>query len=147
MIGVDRHFDKTITSFRVRQGFLHHDSDEFPRCIMQLAAVLFGLAALGGLTMAVIRLTGTPRPPTWLALGHGTIAACGLITLIYTAATQPLPTLAIASLGIFVFAALGGITIFALFHLREKPLPIPFVLGHGALAVTGLVLLLLAIFQ
>lgn len=113
---------------------------------MQLAAVLFALAALGGLTMAGIRLSGAPRPPTWLALGHGAIAAAGLVTLIY-AATQGIPTLGLVALGVFVLAALGGATIFVGFHLKEKPLPILFVLGHGAVAVTGFVLLLVAIFQ
>ena len=114
---------------------------------MQLAAVLFALAAVGGLTMAGMRLSGTPRPPTWLALGHGAMAAAGLIALIYAAATEPLPTLALAALGCFVLAAAGGATIFVLFHLRERPLPIPLVLGHGAIAVTAFVLLLVGIFQ
>jgi hypothetical protein len=114
---------------------------------MEIAAVLFALAALGGLTMAGIRISGTPRPPTWLALGHGLIAASGLLTLIYTAATQAVPTLAMIAIVVFVLAALGGATIFVLFHLKMKPLPIPLVLGHGAVAITGFVLLLLAIFS
>lgn len=114
---------------------------------MQLAAILFVLAALGGLTMAGIRLSGQPRPPTWLALGHGAIAAAGLISLIYAAATESIPTLAQIALGVFVLAALGGAAIFTLFHLREKPLPIPLVLGHGAIALTGIVLLLIAMFR
>ena len=113
---------------------------------MQVAAILFALAALGGLTLAGIRLSGKPRPPTWLALGHGAIAAAGLVTLIYTAVTQSLPTLAYFSLGAFVLAALGGGTIFALFHLQEKPLPVPLIFAHGAIAVAGLALLLFAIF-
>src|SRR5688572_9950214 len=113
---------------------------------MQIAAILFALAALGGLTMAGIRLSGTPRPPTWLALGHGAIAAAGLVTLLYTVATQSVPTVAMAAAVVFVLAALGGATIFVLFHLRLKPLPIPLVLGHGAVAITGFVLLLIAIF-
>jgi hypothetical protein len=114
---------------------------------MQLVAILFAFAALGGLTMAAIRLTGTPRPPTWLALGHGAIAATGLMALIYTAATQRLSTVAVAALGCFLLAAAGGATIFVLFHLREKPLPIPLMLGHGAIALTAFVLLLIGIFQ
>jgi hypothetical protein len=114
---------------------------------MQIAAVFFALAALGGLTMAGIRLSGTPRPPTWLALGHGAIAAAGLITLIYAAVTSSLPTIALIALGCFILAALGGGTIFTLFHLRAKPLPIPLVIGHGAFAIAAFVLLLLGIFQ
>jgi hypothetical protein len=114
------------------------------------AAVFFLLAALGGLTIAAMRLQGTPRPPTWLALGHGAIAALGLGNLGnlgYAAATTTLPTLALVSLGLFVLAALGGATIFALFHLREKPLPIPLMLGQGGAAILAFALLLLAIFQ
>jgi hypothetical protein len=114
---------------------------------MQTAAILFALAALGGLTMVVIRLRGAPRPPTWLALGHGAIAASGLVTLIYTAATQGLPMLGMVALGGFVLAALGGATIFLGFHLREKALPIPLMLGHGCLAIVSFVLLLIAFLQ
>jgi hypothetical protein len=114
---------------------------------MQLAAVFLALAALGGLTMAGIVASGRPRPPTWLALGHGAIAATGLIALIYAALTQTLPTAAHIALGCFVLAALGGATIFVLFHLRQKPLPMPLIIGHGTIAVAGFVLLLLAIFR
>jgi hypothetical protein len=114
---------------------------------MQLAAVFFALAALGGLILVGIRISGTPRPPTWMALGHGAIATIALITLIYAAATQPLPTIALVSLGCFVLAAAGGATVFLLFHLRAKPLPIPLIVGHGAIAVTAFVLLLVAIFS
>jgi hypothetical protein len=114
---------------------------------MTTAAVFFFLAALGGVTIAAMRLQGTPRPPTWLALGHGAIAALGLGNLAYAAATTTLPTLALVSLGLFVLAALGGATMFALFHLREKPLPIPLMLGHGASALLAFVLLLAAILQ
>jgi len=114
---------------------------------MQLAAIFFALAALGGMTIAAIRLKGTPRPPTWLALKHGAIAATALVMLIYAAATQQFPTLALVALGGFVLAAIGGATIFGLFHLKEKALPIPLVVGHGVIAVASFVMLLLAIFR
>jgi len=114
---------------------------------MQLAAIFFALAALGGVTIAGMRLAGIPRPPTWMALGHGTIAAVGLGTLFYAAATQSLPTVALVALGCFIFAALGGAAIFMLFHLRQRPLPIPLIIGHGAIAVFAFVLLLVGLFQ
>jgi hypothetical protein len=114
---------------------------------MAAAVVLFALAALGGLAMAGIRFSGQPRPPTWLALGHGAIAATGLAVLAYTTATQTLPSLAHYALGVFVLAALGGGTIFGLFHLRDKALPIPLVFAHGVIAVAGFVMLLIAIFS
>jgi hypothetical protein len=113
---------------------------------VETAAIVLGLAALGGLTLAGIRLSGTPRPPTWMALGHGAVAATGLGLLIYAAATTTTPQLALVALGVLILAALGGATLFIGFHLREKELPIPLVLGHGLIAVTGYVTLLFAIY-
>jgi hypothetical protein len=114
---------------------------------MQTAAIVLALAALGGLTLAVIRLRGAPWPPTWMALGHGLVAATGLGLLIYAAVTPGIPNLAQIALGILVLAAIGGATMFIGFHLRQRPLPIPLVIGHGLIAVTGFVLLLVTILQ
>lgn len=108
---------------------------------MQEATILLGLAALGGLTMAAIRLRGAPFPPMWLALVHGVVAATGVGVLIYFALTSGIPELATAALVIFILAALGGATLFLGFHLRNKPLPIPFVVAHGLIAATGFGLL------
>jgi hypothetical protein len=113
---------------------------------MQLAAILFALAALGGLTMLALRLSGMERPPTWLAIGHGLIGLGGVAALGFAHTQSPLPAPALWALGVFIFAALGGATIFVGFHLREQPLPIPLILGHGLVAATGLGLLLYAIF-
>jgi hypothetical protein len=113
---------------------------------MQAAAVILLLAAIGGLTLAVIRLRGAPWPPLWMALGHGVVAATGVGWLIYVAATQGIPIMAQIALGIFVLAALGGAVLLLGFHLRSKPLPVPFVLGHGLIAATGYILLLLTLF-
>jgi hypothetical protein len=113
---------------------------------MDTAVIVLGLAAIGGLTLAGIRLSGKPRPPTWMALGHGLVAATGLGLLIYVAATTTVPQLVLVAIGVFVLAALGGATIFIAYHLREEPLPIPLVLGHGLLAVTGYVMLLVGVY-
>jgi hypothetical protein len=113
---------------------------------MGTAVILFALAALGGALAAGIRLSGKPYPPLWLALVHGVVAAGGLGVLIYTAATAGLPPLGQAALGVFVLASVGGAILFLGFHLRNKALPIPLVLGHGLAAVTGFVLLLIAYF-
>jgi hypothetical protein len=114
---------------------------------MTLAAIVLGLAALGGLTLSGIRLSGKPLPPTWLALGHGAVAATGLAMLIYTAISSGIPGLAQVALGVFILAALGGATMFLGFHIRGRALPIPLVIGHGLIAVTGYVLLLVSIFR
>ena len=113
---------------------------------MQSAAIVLALAALGGLTLAVIRLRGAPWPPMWLAHVHGIVAATGVALLAYAAATTGIPSLARIALGIFILAGLGGATLFLAFHRVSKPLPIPIVIGHGLLAVTGYVLLLVSYF-
>lgn len=114
---------------------------------MNAAAIVLSLAALGGLTMLVIRLGGSPRPPTWLAVGHGAIAATGVLLLAYAAVTSGIPGMAQIALGLFLLAALGGITIFVRYHMKNLPLPIPFILGHGLLALTSLGLLWVCIYQ
>ena len=114
---------------------------------MTIAAIVLSLAALGGLTMVVIRLSGAPRPPTWLALGHGAIAATGVLLLAYAAINPGIPQLAQGALGLIVLAAIGGTAIFVLYHLKKLPLPIPIVLGHGLLALAGLTLLLLSLYS
>ena len=76
--------------------------------MLQTAAVLFGAAALGGLLMAGMRFSGTPRPPAWLAMGHGLLAAAGLTLLIYAAATAGVPRTAQIAMVLFVIAAAGG---------------------------------------
>jgi hypothetical protein len=116
---------------------------------MQIAAILFGLAALGGLVMVGIRASKNQNPPTALALGHGLIAAAGLITLIYhrlTATSPPMPNEVNWAIGIFVVAALGGIGMFTLFHLRNRVIPLAFMLVHGLIAAVGLGLLLWAMY-
>ena len=114
---------------------------------MQAALIVLLLAAIGGATLAAIRLRGAPWPPLWLAVVHGIVAATGIGILIYAAVSTGIPQLAMASLAVFVIAALGGATLLLGFHLRSKALPIPFVLGHGLIAVIGYVLLLIAYWQ
>src|SRR6478609_3437600 len=94
------------------------------------AVVVLGLAALGGLTLAVIRLRGTPLPATPIALIHGIVAATGLALLISVVVGQEVDQLIKVSLGVFVLAAIGGATIFLGFHMRNRALPIPLVIGH-----------------
>ncbi|MFL5328545.1 MAG: hypothetical protein ACJ8C4_06485 [Gemmataceae bacterium] len=114
---------------------------------MQNAAIVLAFAALGGLALAAIRLNGTPRPPTWMALIHGIIAATGLVLLgitVFGATSTSVPPMAMWSFGVFVVAALGGAVMFLGYHLRGLALPIAFVGGHGLIAVTGFVMLLMS---
>jgi len=115
-----------------------------PRLVMMTAAVLFGISALGGLTMAGIRFSG-PNPPTWLAMLHGFLSAAALTLLIYAACTIGLPALANLAVVLFVIAALGGVVMNLNYHWKLLPLPKWLVVVHALVAVTGFVLLLAAL--
>jgi len=109
------------------------------------AAILFAIAALGGATLATLHFRGRNRPLA-LALLHGLIAASGVVLLIAAALTQPaFGGLALASLVVFVLAALGGIYLSS-HRLSAKPLPSPVVLIHGSAAVVAFLLLLAYLF-
>jgi len=109
---------------------------------MKLAAVLFCLAALGGLTMLVLRIRGRLIPPTALALAHGLVAVCGFGLLVNEWATVGLPVYARAATVIFGLGALGGASLFLGFHVRGKALPLGLIVVHGLLAASGLGILL-----
>lgn len=112
---------------------------------MVLATILLSLAALGGLTMAVFRMQGNPRPPNWIPPVHGLVAASGVALLIVEAATNGIPRLVQVALGLFVIAAGGGLFMNLQFHRQNRALPIPVMLGHGLLALTGVLLLILCV--
>lgn len=112
--------------------------------MLTLAAVLFAVAALGGLTMAYMHFKQDRNPPTALAVVHGLLAATALLIVIW-AVLQMGATTAIAwALGLFVAAALGGFFLFS-FHLRQKRLPSPVVVIHALVAIVAFVLLLVGI--
>ncbi len=114
--------------------------------MLDTAAILFALAAAGGLAMAIIHLRskGEKHPPMPLALLHGALAAAALLLVIAAFVQVGASDLGWLALALFVIAALGGFVLFAN-HLRKKPLPTPLVLVHGGAAVVGFVLLLAVI--
>lgn len=111
--------------------------------MLKIAAVLFAVAALGGITLATLHFRKKALP-TALAIGHGLLAAAGLVVVIIAVVGGSTGNLLIASLALFVIAALAGFGLFS-FHLRRLPLPTPVVLIHGLLAVIAFVLLLVTI--
>ena len=113
--------------------------------MMKTAAVLLGIAAIGGLLMAVIRFRGADRPPTVVLMAHGVLAAAALTLLLYACFTVGLPALAMAATGIFVVVAIVGATLNLKYHSRMLPLPKTPIVIHGLVAVAGYVLLLLAV--
>lgn len=115
-----------------------------PMLVMRTAVVLLVLAALGGLAMAAIRFSGKPRPPTWMAMGHGFIAGAAVTLLVYAFFTTGLPALATLALVLFLLAAAGGVVMNLRYHWERLALPKWLVLVHAAIAVIGFVLLAIA---
>jgi hypothetical protein len=113
---------------------------------MGIAALLFTIAALGGAVMAAMRLGGRELPPLWLALLHGAVAAAGLVTLLVAIKGGGVSTIVLVAAGGFFVAALGGLTMFILFHLKKRALPVPLMLGHAGVAVLSFIALLVALF-
>lgn len=115
---------------------------------MELVALgILAAAAFGGMALTAIRLSGKPFPPTWIAMGHGAIAATGVGVLGYLVFLDQVPVLSQIALGVFLIAAIGGAILFARFHLREEALPIPLILGHGLIALLGLVILVVSTYR
>lgn len=117
-----------------------------PMLMMQTAAVVLTLSAVGGATMAVIRFGGKPHPPIWLAMLHGFLSAAAVTLLLYASFTTGLPRLANVALVLFVVAAFGGVVLNLNFHWRAIPLPKWLVLVHALIAVVGYLCLLAAVF-
>jgi hypothetical protein len=115
--------------------------------MLKTAVVLLALTAAGGLIMAFIRFSGTERPPSWLAMGHGLLAGSGLTLLLYQAFTTGLPTMALLGVATLVVAAAGGAFLNLAYHAQLKALPKGIVVVHALLAVAGFALLALAAFR
>jgi predicted membrane channel-forming protein YqfA (hemolysin III family) len=110
---------------------------------MWITVLIFAIAAVVGLTMAVAVFQGR-FPPIASAVIHGILAASGLVLLIVAVCMHRVGGSARWALGFFLVAALGGFTLAFAYHARKKNLPTNFVVGHATLAVIGFLLLLAA---
>ncbi len=113
--------------------------------MLTLAAILFAIAALGGLTLATLHITKS-RAPIPLALLHGAIAATALVLLVIAVIKAQLGGLAVLAIVLFAAAAIGGLVLFAT-HLRARPLPKFLIFIHGGAAATAFVILLVFILK
>jgi hypothetical protein len=111
----------------------------------RLSLLLFAVAALAGLTMAVMHFKKASPPLPVLAVLHGGFAASGLIVLLLAVIKIGMHGAPAIALGLLVVAALGGFGLLS-FHLRGRALPSGLVVGHALLAVAGFVTLLAAEF-
>jgi hypothetical protein len=111
--------------------------------MIQLSLILFAVAAVGGLTMAVMHFRGISPPRPVLAVLHGLFAASGLVVLLLALIKTGFGGKPGIALGLLVVAALGGFGLLS-FHAKGHRLPSGLVVGHGLLAVAGFLTLLLA---
>ena len=113
--------------------------------MMKTALVLLTITALGGVTMAFIRLGRNANPPSSLAMLHGLLAGSALTLLLYAYFTVGLPALAGWALLLFLGAASGGVFLNLGYHAKAVLLPKSIVVVHAAIAVVGYVMLLVAV--
>jgi hypothetical protein len=116
--------------------------------MQNVSAYLFALAALGGVVLATLHFRGK-KLPVPIAVVHGAVAATGvvLLTVGITQAAGSDKTLGVWSLVLFLVAAVGGAVMFIGYHLRNRPLPSPFVVMHALTAVLAFILLLIWLSQ
>ena len=113
------------------------------KLLMQTATALLAVTALGGLLMAFLRFSGADRPPSWLAMLHGLLAASGLTLLLFAGFAYGIPSMVWIGIGLLVLAAIGGAYLNLGFHDKRLPLPKPIVIGHALVAVAGFALVFL----
>jgi hypothetical protein len=113
--------------------------------MIQLSLILFAVAAVAGLTMAIMHFRGVSPPKTVLAVLHGLFAASGLVVLLLALIKTGFGGKAGIALGLLIVAALGGFALVS-FHARNQRLPSALVVGHALLAVAGFLTLLVAEF-
>lgn len=108
--------------------------------LTQWAYLALSAGACGGLLFAVLLVTRT-RYPRWFGAAHGALGLLGLALMGVALYGQgaALPARAWWGFGAVAAALLGGVTLFRFLFPDRRPLPLA--LMHGALAITGLVLL------
>ena len=113
--------------------------------MIQTSLILFAVAAVAGLTMAIMHFRGVSPPKTALAVLHGLFAASGLVVLLMALIKTGFGGTMGIALGLLVVAALGGFVLLS-YHAKKQRLPSGLVVGHALIAVAGFLTLLLAEF-
>ncbi len=108
---------------------------------MWLIVLIFALAVVVGLTMAIAAFQGK-FPPVSSAVLHGVLAASALVLLLIAVFVHGATSPAVWAFWILLVAALGGFGLAFGFHARKRNLPKAMVATHAVLAVIGFLLLL-----
>ena len=113
--------------------------------MLTVAVILFLVAALGGIIMALSIFRGT-FPRVGLAIAHGVLAATGLVLALLVAYTRSATPALTYGVALLVLAALGGFFLLS-FHIRGKVHPRPAVVLHALVAVAGVACLALVLLR
>src|SRR5947209_14871846 len=113
--------------------------------LITAAIIIFIIAAIFGLVIltAILRDRPTPKP---IVIIHGPLAAIAVVLLIIDVAKGHTESLLIASLIIFIVAALGGFVLYT-FDTLKKRIPKPLAILHPLIAMTGLIILIVYALQ
>jgi hypothetical protein len=109
------------------------------------AVIVFALAAVVGLTMAVQHFKGKTPPKAGVAILHGLLAVTGVILLLLGVRDIGFGTPHAWALGLFVVAALGGLYLVS-HHMRQRPLPNGVIVIHALVAVVAFLVLVTAVY-
>lgn len=107
--------------------------------LVNVAVLLFSVAAAFGVSMAAIHFTERRPPPVALAVLHGLFIVAGF-GVLFGVVAQNFQGHAVWALGAFALAGVGGATM--VLGWRAKPLPSGLVLLHGGVALIGLAILI-----
>ncbi len=105
--------------------------------MLETAAILLGMASLGGLVMLFIRFGQERNPPTWLAMGHGFLAAAGVTLLLYAAWVGTVSGAVKISIVCLLAGSAGGAILNLRDHWNRILLTKSWVIGHAVLVVIG----------
>jgi hypothetical protein len=112
--------------------------------MLSSAVIVFAIAAVGGLILALHVLRGRFAP--WpVSILHALLGASGLVLVLLTVIGSEGSSLILGALLTLVVAALGGFFL-ASFHLRKRLPPKAVVIVHALVAVVGFGLLVIGVF-
>ncbi|MXS85777.1 hypothetical protein ABO04_07625 [Nitrosomonas sp. HPC101] len=112
--------------------------------MLNIAIIIFAIAAVGGLFLASKVLSGQLAP--WaVSIVHALLGAAGLVTLILVVLEESGDNRLVAALGLLVVAALGGFYL-ASIHMKGSVAPKNIVFIHAGVAVAGFLTLLSVLF-
>jgi hypothetical protein len=111
--------------------------------MLSLAVIVFAIAAVGGLILALHVLRDRFAP--WsLSILHALLGAAGLVLVLLAVFGDEGGSLIFGSLLTLVVAALGGFFLVS-FHVRKSLPPKAIVILHALIAVVGFALLVIGV--